>query len=125
MTDPTPQDTPTPAKRGVPLTELTAWLDTYLRTADFKDWSNNGLQVEGNSVVTRVAASVDTSERSIEDAIASGANLMIVHHGLFWNKPLMVTGPHRRRLQARWTPGSASTPRTCRWTPTRRSGTTP
>jgi len=86
-------------RRAVPLAELTAWLDEYLKIADFKDWSNNGLQVEGNSVVTRVAASVDTSLRSIEEAIASGANLMLVHHGLFWNKPLMVTGSHRRRIQ--------------------------
>lgn len=86
-------------RRAVPLTELTDWLGDYLKIEDFKDWSNNGLQVEGNSVVTRVAASVDTSLRSIEEAVASGANLMLVHHGLFWNKPLMVTGPHRRRLQ--------------------------
>lgn len=85
---------------AVPLTELTAWLDSYLKIADFKDVSNNGLQVEGNSTVTRVAASVDTSLRSIEDAVASGADLMLVHHGLFWNRPLMVSGPHRRRLQA-------------------------
>ena len=62
---------------AVPLTELTAWLDSYLKVADFKDWSNNGLQVEGNSSVTRIAASVDTSVRSIEDAIASGASAAI------------------------------------------------
>ena len=84
---------------GVPLGDVTAWLDSYLNVSGFKDWSNNGLQVEGNSTVTRIAASVDTSLRSIEEAISSGADLMVVHHGLFWNKPLMVTGPHRRRLQ--------------------------
>ena len=89
-----------PQRRSVLLTDLTAWLDRYLKIADYQDWSNNGLQVEGNSAVTRIAASVDTSVRSIEDAVASGANLMLVHHGLYWNKPLMVTGPHRRRLQA-------------------------
>jgi dinuclear metal center YbgI/SA1388 family protein len=100
MTDLSESTPPAGLPRSVPLTELTSWLDTYLKVADFKDWSNNGLQVEGNSAVTRVAASVDTSLRSIEDAVASGANLMVVHHGLFWNKPLMVTGPHRRRLQA-------------------------
>jgi dinuclear metal center YbgI/SA1388 family protein len=100
MTDLTEFTPPAGLSRPVSLTQLTSWLDGYLNVADFKDWSNNGLQVEGNSVVTRVAASVDTSLRSIEDAVASGANLMVVHHGLFWNKPMMVTGPHRRRLQA-------------------------
>ncbi|ULH16487.1 Nif3-like dinuclear metal center hexameric protein [Deinococcus sp. KNUC1210] len=84
---------------GVALDDVTAWLDRYLKISEFKDWSNNGLQVEGNRTVTRIAASVDTSLRSIEEAIASGADLMVVHHGLFWNKPLMVTGPHRRRIQ--------------------------
>lgn len=100
MTDPAISTPTEPQRRSVPLSDLTAWLDRYLKIADYTDWSNNGLQVEGNSAVTRIAASVDTSQRSIEDAIASGANLMLVHHGLFWNKPLMVTGPHRRRLQA-------------------------
>lgn len=100
MTDLSDFSTSPARPRAVPLTELTSWLDSFLNVAEFKDWSNNGLQVEGNSAVTRVAASVDTSQRSIEDAVASGANLLLVHHGLFWNKPLMVTGPHRRRLQA-------------------------
>ncbi|WP_425147239.1 Nif3-like dinuclear metal center hexameric protein [Deinococcus sp.] len=99
MTDPSVSSSAPAQRPAVPLSELTAWLDTYLKVADFKDWSNNGLQVEGNSTVTRIAASVDTSLRSIEEAIASGADLMVVHHGLFWNKPRMVSGPHRRRLQ--------------------------
>ncbi|MFC4454897.1 Nif3-like dinuclear metal center hexameric protein [Deinococcus sonorensis] len=86
--------------RGVPLTELVAWLDRFLNTDAYKDWSNNGLQLEGNTVVTRVAASVDVSLQSIEQAIEGGAQLLIAHHGLYWNKPQMITGPHRRRVQA-------------------------
>ncbi|MGI8747584.1 MAG: Nif3-like dinuclear metal center hexameric protein [Deinococcus sp.] len=86
--------------RGIPLPELTSWLDSYLNISAFQDRSANGLQIEGNSVVTRVAASVDTSQRSIEEAAAGGATLLLVHHGLFWGEPLMVTGPHRRRLQS-------------------------
>ena len=99
MTDASfPSDTPAP-RPGVPLAQLTAWLDDYLDIAAFRDPSNNGLQLEGNSTVTRIAVSVDTSLRSIEEAVAGGADLLLVHHGLFWGRPLMVTGPHRRRLQ--------------------------
>lgn len=83
----------------VPLSQLTAWLDQYLDINAFPDPSLNGLQIEGESVVRRIAASVDSSLRSIEDAISSGADLMLVHHGLFWGKPLALTGPHKRRVK--------------------------
>lgn len=79
--------------------ELVAWLDRYLGTSGFKDLSNNGLQVEGAAQISRVAVAVDTSLRTIEEAAEQGAQLLITHHGLFWGQPLMVTGPHRRRLQ--------------------------
>ena len=80
--------------------ELVGWLDRYLRLASFKDPSNNGLQVEGSDTITRVAVAVDTSQRTIEEAAEQGAQILITHHGLFWGAPVMVTGPHRRRLQA-------------------------
>lgn len=80
--------------------ELVGWLDRYLRLRDFKDWSNNGLQVEGAETIRRLAVAVDTSQRTIEEAAEQGAQLLITHHGLFWGQPMMVTGPHKRRLKA-------------------------
>jgi len=61
--------------------------DKLLRPADFKDWDGaaNGLQVENSGAVTRIAAAVDASLATIELAIAARADLMIVHHGLFWS----------------------------------------
>jgi dinuclear metal center YbgI/SA1388 family protein len=44
----------------------------------------NGLQFGHQGPVTRIAAAVDASQRSIEAAAAAGANFLIVHHGLFW-----------------------------------------
>lgn len=80
--------------------ELVAYLDTYLQVKAIEDSSNNGLQVEGAEQVTRVAFAVDASLAAFQGAAAAGAQMLIVHHGLFWSKPIMVTGTQRRRLQA-------------------------
>ncbi|WP_041230625.1 Nif3-like dinuclear metal center hexameric protein [Deinococcus peraridilitoris] len=85
---------------GTSRDELVRWLDEYLNLSRYPDPSDNGLQIEGKSEITRVAVSVDTSLRTIEDAIDAGADLLIAHHGLFWGKPLMLRGPHKRRVQA-------------------------
>ncbi len=78
--------------------DLASYLDDYLRVQTIEDSSSNGLQVEGVDEVARLALAVDASLAAFEGAKAAGAQMLIVHHGLFWGKPLMVTGIHRRRL---------------------------
>lgn len=78
---------------------LVRWLNEYLNIAAYPDPSLNGLQIAGTEVIRRVAASVDTSLKTLQDAADSGADLLLVHHGLFWGQPLPVTGPHRERLR--------------------------
>jgi dinuclear metal center YbgI/SA1388 family protein len=78
--------------------DLVAYLDEYLAVEEIEDVSNNGLQVEGDPEVSRVALAVDAGLAACEAARAAGAQMLVVHHGLFWGKPLMVTGIHRRRL---------------------------
>jgi len=82
------------------LTELVAYLDDYLAIRDVPDWKNayNGLQVEGRAEVRRVAVAVDACLATLEQAVAGGADLMIVHHGLFWGSTAPVTGAYYRRL---------------------------
>jgi dinuclear metal center YbgI/SA1388 family protein len=80
--------------------ELVAHLDSYLHVKETEDSSNHGLQVEGAEEVTRLAFAVDAGLAAFEGARAAGAQMLIVHHGLFWSKPIMVTGIHRRRLQS-------------------------
>jgi dinuclear metal center YbgI/SA1388 family protein len=80
--------------------ELVTYLDDYLGCRAAQDYSDNGLQVEGDDEVTRLAFAVDACQETIEGAIGSGAQMLIVHHGLFWGKPLRVVGPHRRRVKA-------------------------
>ncbi len=77
---------------------LVEYLDDLLRIAAIEDTSNNGLQVEGAAEIQRLAFAVDASLAAFEAAQGAGAQMLVVHHGLFWSKPLMVTGPHRRRL---------------------------
>ena len=81
------------------LSRLVAWLDTYLETDAFEDASLNGLQVEGQPEVNKVAVAVDSSLTTFEQAAEVGADLLIVHHGLFWGEPLPLTGMHGRRVR--------------------------
>lgn len=80
---------------------LVDYLNGFLDIPDHPDYATalNGLQVEGPSQVSRVAAAVDTSESVIRDAAASGAQLLLVHHGLLWDGLRPVTGRRFRRLK--------------------------
>lgn len=80
--------------------ELVTYLDSYLQVKAIEDSSNNGLQVEGAASVTRLAFAVDAGLAAFAGARAAGAQMLVVHHGLYWSKPVLVTGIHRRRLAA-------------------------
>ena len=84
------------------LESILQYLDAYLGIADHPDYGNalNGLQVAGPEEVTRIVAAVDTSEASISAAAELGADLMIVHHGLFWGGLEPLTGRHFRKVRA-------------------------
>ena len=84
------------------LSELTDYLDRYLRLADVPDYPNalNGLQVDGPHEVQRFVVAVDACQATIDDALEGQADLLIVHHGLFWKGLEPVTGRHGRRLRA-------------------------
>ncbi|MGD8466496.1 MAG: Nif3-like dinuclear metal center hexameric protein [Anaerolineae bacterium] len=78
--------------------ELVSYLDEYLQVKTIQDRSNNGLQVEGADQVTQVAFAVDASLAAFEGAQAAGAQMLVVHHGLFWGEPVLLTGIHRQRV---------------------------
>lgn len=85
------------------LVELARYLDGHLRLGDVRDAPEalNGLQVENRRrSVSRVAAAVDACATTIELAAAAGADLLLVHHGLFWGGLRAVAGPQYRRLAA-------------------------
>lgn len=86
----------------VPLGDIVAYLDAYLRIAEVQDDANalNGLQLENGGRVARIVAAVDGSQQTIERAAgAAGPVLLLVHHGLFWDGNRPVTGRRYRRLR--------------------------
>jgi dinuclear metal center YbgI/SA1388 family protein len=83
----------------VQASQLVQHLDEYLRTYDISDKSLNGLQVEGAEEIAKVALAVDASQEAFDQAVASQAQLLVVHHGLFWGQPTPLTGPTFRRVK--------------------------
>ncbi len=85
---------------AVPLANIIKYCDTTLRTAEIQDYDGavNGLQVENGGTVTRIAAAVDASLATVRLARAAQADLLIVHHGLFWSKTHPWTGKRRELI---------------------------
>jgi len=81
------------------LKEIVKFLDQYLETEKFEDGSWNGLQVEGKGEVKKIVFAVDASVDSFKEAIKNGADLIVVHHGLFWkNVNPSFTGFNKERI---------------------------
>ena len=82
------------------LTALVSYLDGYLRVAEVPDAPHavNGLQVANTGAVSRVAAAVDLCEATVRMAAEQGADLLLVHHGLFWGGLQPLTGRAHRRV---------------------------
>ena len=76
------------------LAQIVAHCDRRLTPDKFTDYDRswNGLQVENSGQVSRIAAAVDASLATVELAIAAKADLLVVHHGLFWSQTLPWTG---------------------------------
>jgi dinuclear metal center YbgI/SA1388 family protein len=81
--------------------QIARYCDSILDTANTPDYSNalNGLQLENGGPVHGIAAAVDLSTRAIEAAIAEKANLLVVHHGMFWAGLERLSGPAYCRLR--------------------------
>jgi dinuclear metal center YbgI/SA1388 family protein len=86
----------------VTLAAVSVYCDRILRTREIGDYDGafNGLQVENQGTVTKIAAAVDASLATLKLAVAARADLMIVHHGLFWNRRQPWTGKNYEL--ARW-----------------------
>lgn len=82
--------------------EIARHLDDLLRVREIPDYAAalNGVQAHSDDDVAHVAVAVDARERTIRGAAQAGANLLIVHHGLFWGGLQPLRGPHLRRVRA-------------------------
>jgi dinuclear metal center YbgI/SA1388 family protein len=77
------------------LNRIVLYCDRLLRVEKVQDYERacNGLQVENRGSVSKIAAAVDASLATVRLAIAARADLLLVHHGLFWGE----THPWRGR----------------------------
>lgn len=80
---------------------VAAHLDSLLRVADVPDYPNaiNGVQFTNRGSVIGVATAVDASLLTIQGTVDCGANLLVVHHGLFWGGAQPVAGYRRERIR--------------------------
>ena len=83
------------------LNELDAFLKERLAIDDFPfDVSLNGVQVAcSDKEIRKIGFAVDASLATIKAAAEQECDMLFVHHGLFWGKPLAVSGPHYERIR--------------------------
>ncbi|WCB96068.1 GTP cyclohydrolase 1 type 2 [Baekduia alba] len=82
------------------ITDLIAHLDRLLAVDEFHDYGPNGLQVPGPAEVQTVVTGVSANGQLIDAAVAEGADLVVVHHGLYWRgDPQAITPLLHRRLK--------------------------
>lgn len=83
------------------LQELVRFMDETLKVGDIPDYPGalNGLQLENAGVVNKVGAAVDASLAVFRRAVDEGVDLLIVHHGMFWQGAQVLTGPRYQKLK--------------------------
>jgi len=85
---------------AIDLAAVVSYLDRYLRTSEVPDAPNalNGLQLANGGTISRVTAAVDLCDATVQMAAQQGADLLLVHHGLFWGGMQPLTGRAYRRV---------------------------
>lgn len=80
--------------------ELLAHLDELLHSTAYKDYCPNGLQVAGRERISHIVTGVTASQALLDEAVARGADTVLVHHGYFWKgEDERVIGIKQRRLK--------------------------
>lgn len=81
------------------LNELRDYIERELAVSRFRDYCPNGVQIEGRMELFRIATAVTASQAVLKEAIAWGADAILVHHGYFWrNEDARITGIKKRRI---------------------------
>jgi len=81
--------------------EIVRYADELLGVERFPEFGRAGLQVVGADEVRKLVCAVSCSRELFERAAAADAQMVLVHHGLFWkNEPLWIDRRQRGRLEA-------------------------
>lgn len=82
------------------LVQVISYLDELLEIESFQDYGPNGLQVPGADELSVVATGVSAHLELFEQASSAGAQLVVAHHGLFWDfHPRSISPTMKRRLR--------------------------
>lgn len=85
---------------SVTIKALEKYLHTELQVDQFSDYCPNGIQVTGRKRIERVMTGVSGCQELIKAAISFDADLLLVHHGILWDKESrVVRGSYKKRLQ--------------------------
>ena len=80
---------------------IVAFADELLDAEAYPEYGRPGLQVVGAEEVSKIVCGVSCSRELFEQAGVHGAQMTLVHHGLFWrNEPLVVDRRLKGRLEA-------------------------
>lgn len=79
--------------------ELVDYLDNYLCINEISDYGPQGLQIEGKSDVKRIIGMVDAHQPCAEAAIVNDADLLLVHHGIFWGPSQQIVGSFAKLIR--------------------------
>lgn len=87
------------------LNELDRYFNSFLHKEDYDaDISLNGIQISNSAPdekqITKAAFAVDACEATAKKAAELGAQVLFVHHGLFWGHCQTITGSHYKRISA-------------------------
>lgn len=65
----------------------------------FKDYAPNGLQIEGKEKIQKIVTAVTASQAAIDYAVQQQADMLLVHHGMFWkSEPTAIIGWKKQRI---------------------------
>lgn len=73
---------------------LVRYLDETLRISEIADYGPQGLQIEGRAQVDKIVGLVDAHLPCVHAALERKADLMLVHHGIFWGEAKRLTGSY-------------------------------
>lgn len=88
------------SEQSVDREQLSEYLACLLDIRRIRDFSPNGLQVEGRGRIAKLVTGVTASLALLDAALADGADAVLVHHGYFWRgEDGRIIGTRRHRLQ--------------------------
>ena len=80
--------------------DLMSHLNNLLEPHTIKDFSPNGLQIEGKDNITKIVTGVTASQALIDAAINHKADAILVHHGFFWKgESQRIVGMKKKRIE--------------------------